>query len=83
MEDHVSWPETQLSSWVDGLFLFFTKVDEPFPQVSKENVKEEPALRVKLKVCPLLASAWQKAMHWEAKAELSSLESSHFQLYLN
>ena len=59
--------------WVDGLFLFFTKVDEPFPLVSKENVKEEPALRVKLKVCPLLASAWQKAMHWEAKAELSSL----------
>ena len=58
---------------VDGLFLFFDKVDEPSPLVSKENVKEGPTLRVKLKVCPLLASAWQKAMHWEAKSEFSSL----------
>ena len=42
--------------------------DDPSPLVSKENVKEGPTLRVKLKVCPLLASAWQKAMHWEAKS---------------
>ena len=58
--------------WVDGLFLFFNKVDDPSPLVSKENVKEGPTLRVKLKICPLLASAWQKAMHWDAKLELSS-----------
>ena len=57
----------------DGLFLFFDLVYEPSSLVSKENEKEEPTLRVKLKVCTLLASAWQKAMHWEAKSELSSL----------
>ena len=58
---------------VDGVFLFFDKGVEPSPLVSKENEKEEPTLMVKLKVCPLLASAWQKAMHWEARSELSSL----------
>ena len=57
--------------WVDGLFLFFDNVVESSSLVSKENEKEEPTLRVKLKVCPLLASAWQKAIHWEAKSELS------------
>ena len=57
---------------VDGLFLFFVKDEVPFPLVSKEKAKEEPTLRVKLKICPLLASAWQKAMHWDAKLELSS-----------
>ena len=76
MEDHASWPETLLLEfllWVDGVFLFFDNVVKPFPLMSKENVKEGPTLRVKLKVCPLLASAWQKAMHWEAKSDLSSL----------
>ena len=58
---------------VEGLFFFFSMVDEPSPLVSKENEKEEPTLRVKTKVCPLLARAWQKAMHWDAKAEFSSL----------
>ena len=58
---------------VDGLFLFFDKGVEPSSLVSEENEKEEPTLMVKLKVFPLLASAWQKAMHWEARSELSSL----------
>ena len=53
---------------VEGLFFFFDLIDEPSPLVSKENEKEEPTLRVKLKVCPLLASAWQKAMHCKARS---------------
>ena len=51
--------------------------------MSKENKKEGPTLRVKVKVCPLLASAWQKAMHWEAKSESSSLIAAIFRLHLN
>ena len=35
---------------VDGLFFFFDLIDEPSPLVSKENEKEEPTLRLKLKV---------------------------------
>ena len=56
----------------EGLSFFFVTYVVFFPLVSKENMKEEPTLRAKLKVCPLLASAWQKAMHWDAKLELSS-----------
>ena len=69
---------------VDGLFFFtFDLVDGLSPLVSKENKKEGPTLRVKVKVCPLPASAWQKAMHWEAKSESSSLIAAIFRLYLN
>ena len=57
---------------VDKDFFFFDLVNEPSPLVARE-IKKEPTLRVKLKVCTLLASAWQNAMHWEAKSELSSL----------
>ena len=56
-EDHVSLQETLLSYWhffFESMFFF----------VKDEGTKKEPTLRVKLKICHLLASSWQKAVHW-------------------
>ena len=41
------------------------------PLVSREKEKLELILREKLKALPWLASAWQKAKHWDAKEESS------------
>ena len=64
-------------------FFFFDLVNEPSPLVARE-IKKEPTLRVKLKVCPLLVTAWQKSMHWEAKSGLCSLiaGAAIFTLYI-
>ena len=40
-------------------------------------------VREKLKVCPWLASAWQKSMHLETKEELTSVTAAIFGLLLN
>ena len=58
---------------VEGLF-FFLLIGSTiaFLLVSKEKEKEGPMLREKLKVWPWLASAWQKSMHLETRAELTS-----------
>ena len=50
--------------WVDGLDLFFARVDFTLLSlVSREKEKVELMVREKLKSLPWLASAWQKARH--------------------
>ena len=72
-EDHVSLQETLLSyrHFFFELMIFFVK---------DEVTKKEPTLRVKLKICHLLASAWQKAMHWNC---LHPFQEQPFSVYLN
>ena len=40
--------------------------------MSREKEKVELILREKVKALPWLASAWQKAKHWEVREESSS-----------
>ena len=63
--------------WVEGLVRFFARVAFTFfPLVSREKEKVEPILRVKLNSLPWLASAWQKAMHCDAKEESTALDKT-------
>ena len=63
--------------WVEGLVLFFARVAFTFfSLVSREKEKVEPILMVKLNSLPWLASAWQKAMHCDAKVESTALDRS-------
>ena len=58
---------------VEGLAFFLaTNVAPALPLVSKEKVKVGPMLRVKWKVRPWLASAWQNSMHLEAREQSAS-----------
>ena len=50
--------------WVEGLVLFFPRVEFTFlSRVSREKEKEELMVRLKLKSLPWLVSVWQKARH--------------------
>ena len=63
--------------WVEGLVRFFAREAFTFfSLVSREKEKVESTLRVKLKLLPWLASAWQKAMHCDAKVESTALDKS-------
>ena len=63
--------------WVEGLVRFLARVAFTLLSlVSREKKKLESILRVKLKLLPWLASAWQKAMHCDAKVESTALDRS-------
>ena len=63
--------------WVEGLVRFLARVAFTLLSlVSREKEKLESTLRVKLKLLPWLASAWQKAMHCDAKVESTALDKS-------
>ena len=63
--------------WVEGLVRFFARVAFTFLSlVSREKEKVEPILMVKLNSLPWLASAWQKAMHCDAKEESTALDKT-------
>ena len=67
---------------VEGLFLFTAFAAEcKVSLVSNEKVKVEPMVSEKVKALFWLASAWQKAMHWEAKEEFTA--AVIFLFYLN
>ena len=58
---------------MDGLAFFLVLwVVSALLLVSREKVKSGPAEREKVKTWPWLASAWQKAMHLEAREDESS-----------
>ena len=57
---------------MEGLIFFLVLGARALPPlVSREKEKLELILREKLKALPWLASAWQKAKHWDAKEEPS------------
>ena len=57
----------------------------PYTYNFLKGLTHSAMVRLKLNVCPLVASAWQKAMHWEAKSESSVFiaEAAIFSEYLN
>ena len=56
--------------FVEGLFLITAlAAGGKVSLVSKEKAKVEPMLSEKVKALFWLASAWQRSIHWEAKAE--------------
>ena len=58
---------------VEGLFLFTAFAAEcKVSLVSNEKVKVEPMVSEKVKALFWLASAWQKAKHWEVREDSSS-----------
>ena len=67
---------------IEGLFLFTAfAAGCKVSVVSNEKVKVEPTVSEKVKVLFWLASAWQKAMHWDAKEEFTAAVIFFF--YLN
>ena len=60
--------------FAEGLIFFLVTggVTTLKPLLSREKENLESMLREKLKALPWLASAWQKAKHWEVREDSSS-----------
>ena len=66
---------------VEGLALFSLGADTLPSLVSREKEKVLPMVRENLKALPWLFSAWQRAMHWEAREESLSPTRAIFASY--